>query len=386
MKTFKTIRSSSTLQTHKSSRTLALILFLCFCLPMFSMTAFAKSPPPEAQASDLLEAVAEQTGLPADADALMEAGYLNAASKRQLEKYNCFSSAVAWQVLLPAFGIYPYPAELYPDISPHPDYPNGSVYADARAAGILLSLVDPELNPTYVMSKPDFDTLLLKLKTTQFDLPAPETNNPYISAYEEAIATGETKPWNIHTYLGRNSVLAAYAYIPAGWLADFDARGWHIEFELPPNHPASKLAAYGYSSAGLTNYSIKTIIVANPSARTTVHEFAHFAAKYAQIDTNDMKGCFAREASGTISIIGLYASLSPSEYLAEFASYWLLHPDEQPTLRELAPDTADLTEYLIHALDDSIPIRTKLETTPANVQTITFSNIYLSAAKATKAA
>lgn len=335
---------------HPAHNTLARVfVLLLICVFMFSTTAFAKAPAIVAP-SDLINVVAERTGLPADLDALVYAGYLTAPEKRHLEKYDTFSNAVAWHVLLPAFGLYPYPAEFYPEIAPHPSWPNGTVYADARAAGIMLNLVDPQLEPNYAMTKSDFNVLVQKLKTTSFTLPVPSTTYPFIAVQEEAADATGLEPWDIHTYLGRNSVLSAYHLIPAGWLAEFNSRGWHINFTLPHDHPNPKLL--NYVSAGCTNFQTSTISIANPKAITTLHEFAHFAAKYGTVYLDDMEYCFNREASGVANILGLYAMTSPSEYLAEFTAYWLLYPDKQNTLRELAPASADLTEYLIHAFDD----------------------------------
>lgn len=337
---------------NTSYRFLSAMLTFLLTLGLVIPTAQAKSSPAAVRPADLLEAVSEQTGVPADYGALIEAGYLTAAEQRHLEKYDTFSCAVAWHVLLPAFGIYPYPAEFYPDISPHPSWPNGTVYADARAAGILLGLVDPSTEPNYAMTKSDFNTLLTALKSQIFTLPIPEATNPYIVAHETAAAEAGIAPWDIHTYLSRNSVLSAYDLIPSGWLATFDSLGYSIRFELPSNHPAPVLP--GYKSGGVTNYTEKFIAIDTYSPHATLHEFAHFAAKYSKIYADDMEYCFKHEAPATVKIIGLYASLSPSEYLAEFVSYWLLYPDKQTILRELAPATAELAEYVIAALDHTL--------------------------------
>lgn len=356
MKTFKTVRNPSNSRISKVSRIFAIILALCFCLPIFSVTASAKSAKSTAEAkpSDLIQVVAEQTGLEPNIDALMEAGYLSAAEKRHLEKYNAFSYAVAWHVLLPAFGIYPYPAEFYPDISPCSSWSNGTVYADARAAGILLGLVDPSIEPNYAISKSDFTALVNKLKTSP-KLPILQTDNPYVNAYEDAIASGEAAPWDIHSYRGRNSLLSAYDLIPAGWLATFQSLEYDVHFRLPTSR-TPKIP--GHTAAGVTNYAEKFIAVENCNPRATLHEFAHFAAKYAGLYVDDMERCYEHESSKVIAIIGIYSSLDFSEYLAEFASYWLLHPNDQSILRELAPETTALTEYLFHVLDYNIPVKT----------------------------
>lgn len=356
MKTSRTVRNPNNSRISKVPRIFALILTLCFCLTMLSVTASAKSAAATAEAkpSDLIQVVAEQTGLEPTADALMEAGYLSVAEKRHLDKYDAFSYAVAWHVLLPAFGIYPYPAEFYPDISPCSSWPNGTVYADARAAGILLGLIDPSIEPNYAISKSDFTALVNKLKTSP-QLPILQTDNPYINAREEAIAAGEAAPWDNHSYRGRNSLLSAYDFIPAGWLATFQSLGYDIRFRLPTDR-TSKIP--GHTAAGVTNYTEKFIAIENCDPKATLHELAHFAAKYAKLSVDVMEQCYEQESSKVISIIGLYASLDFSEYLAEFASYWLLHPNDQLILRELAPETTALTEYLLHVLDCNIPVKT----------------------------
>lgn len=333
-----------------SYRFLSTLLVLFLALSLATPTAQAKSAPAIVQPADLLKAVSEQTGIPADYDALIEAGYLTAAERRHLEKYNTFSCAVAWHVLLPAFGIYPYPAEFYPDISPHSSWPNGTVYADARAAGILLGLVDPATEPNYAMSKSTFNSLLATLKSQTFTLPVPKVTNPYIAAHETAALANNTAPWNIQTYLSRNSVLSAYEFIPAGWLTAFDSLGYDLYFELPSDHPAPALP--GYKSGGVTSFEEKFIAIGTYSPRATLHEFTHFAAKYGKVYVDDMEYCFKHEAPKVIDIIGPYAGLSASEYLAEFVSYWLLHPNDQATLQAAAPQTVVLTDYLLHSLDD----------------------------------
>ena len=131
-----------------------------------------------------------------------------------------------------------------------------------------------------------------------FCLPILQTDNPYVNAYEDAIASGEAAPWDIHSYRGRNSLLSAYDLIPAGWLATFQSLEYDVHFRLPTSR-TPKIP--GHTAAGVTNYAEKFIAVENCNPRATLHEFAHFAAKYAGLYVDDMERCYEHESSKVIA-------------------------------------------------------------------------------------
>lgn len=320
---------------------IVVVVLMSFTAPTASAANITYATP-----SDIINAVAEQTGLEPDINILVKAGYITSAEQRQFNRYGAFSYAVAWHILLPTFGIYPYPADIYPDIAPHPSWPNGTVYADARAAAILCGLADPETEPNFRITAQDFQSLLSRLQTEHPTLPVYESSCPFVTSVEDAATEAGTEPWNVRTYLGRNSLISAYPLIPESWLTDFATTGYEIHFELPADRPAgAKLD--GYKTVGLTNYTDRFLAIADANPKVTLHEFTHYIVKRADIDPDYLRACFDTEATDVLPFIGLYASLSPSEYIAEFVSYWQLNPAEQETLRSLAPNTADLTEYLI---------------------------------------
>ena len=131
-----------------------------------------------------------------------------------LTKNNVITWAVAYRVLLPVFGIYPYPASLYPEISTADQCVND--YANARCAAITIGLTTEKENPIQVMSASELETLVSTLRQG-VTLPRIETGIPYVDSVET---------WDRNSYEGRNSMIEAYAQIPAAWLTDFEAQGW----------------------------------------------------------------------------------------------------------------------------------------------------------------
>ena len=103
---------------------------------------------------------------------------ITTSEKKLIEKDKCITRAVAYRVLLPVYGIYPYPAEFYPEIAPAAQCIND--YANARCAAITLGLTTPEQNPIQVMSASELNALIAALdKGVRYYTSTPELLKKY---------------------------------------------------------------------------------------------------------------------------------------------------------------------------------------------------------------
>lgn len=320
------------------------LLFAMFC-PVASAISSSRQ---AAMPSALIEVVAEQTGLPADVDILIAANYLLPVEQQQFQAYQKFSHVVAWRVLLVAFGIYPYPAKIYPEVAPHPTWSGSNPYNDARTTAILCGIANPDDSPNAPVTTEELSRIVSQLRSGQLT-PLPDHTN-ICSYILEIEANAEENPWNAKNYLGRNSMILAYDLIPQNWLDDFNARGFSFHFELPSDYDSEIFGPLlpGYLAGGLTNFEERYIALGYCNgALNTLHEFTHYALWCTGLKTKDLEPYFNSEAGRTFEILGAYASVNSSEYMAEFTGHWLMLPDERDILRELAPQTAALAEQLI---------------------------------------
>lgn len=278
----------------------------------------------------MLDAASVKTGIPATIDDMLKEHVITTGEKKLIEKNDCITRAVAYRVLLPVYGIYPYPAEFYPEINAADQCIND--YANARCAAIVLGLTTPEQNPIQVMSASELKALIAALDKG-LTLPEIKTEIPYL----------QNIAWDRTSYEGRNSMMSAYSKLPAGWLADFDAQGWTIKYELPTtNGPQIE----GLTTAGSTNYTEKVIRIGRSGPQVTVHEFVHYIVKRAGVSKEQMEVVFKAEAAAMKDTLGIYSQTKASEYVPEFTAYWMLHADQQDSLRAIAPLTAQLAETL----------------------------------------
>ena len=282
----------------------------------------------------MLDAASAKTGIPANVDDMLKNHVITTSEKKLIEKDKCITRAVAYRVLLPVYGIYPYPAEFYPEIALAAQCIND--YANARCAAITLGLTTPEQNPIQVMSASELKVLIAALDKG-LTLPEIKTDIPYL----------QNIVWDRTSYEGRNSMMSAYSKLPAGWIADFDAQGWSIKYELPTSENASQNVVLGLTTAGSTSYTEKVIRIGRSDPQVTVHEFVHYVVKRAGVSKEQMEVVFKAEAAAMKDTLGIYSQTKASEYVPEFTAYWLLHADQQDSLRAIAPLTAQLAETLI---------------------------------------
>ncbi len=161
--------------------------------------------------------------------------------------------------------------------------------------------------------------------------------------------------------------------LPSDWLEDFDEKnwkfkaGWH-EGELTKKEEADYINDCHYSgqtfkAAGFTYYGNKTITVNGTKdlaflQTTVLHEFTHFAAfRVSQVNCyneHKVNQLYHKELEGAKHLLRDYATTNPSEYIAEFTSYWIQDPDLREQLREAAPETSAFVETLLNDYDNII--------------------------------
>lgn len=288
-----------------------------------------------ADPNTLIAVAAEKAGVEANLDALLKAHVITSAEKTLITKNNVITRAVAYRVLLPVFGIYPYPASLYPEISPADQCVND--YANARCAAITIGLTTEKENPIQVMSASELETLVSTLRQG-VTLPRIETGIPYVDSVET---------WDRNSYEGRNSMIEAYAQIPAAWLTDFEAQGWTFKYELPVPSKNS-IVIENHSVAGSTNYQEKVVRVGRSQGKVTLHEMVHYIVKRANISKDQMNVVFDAEKAVMKDILGPYSQTVGSEYVPEFVAYWLANPTQHDTLKATAPLSSQMAETMVN--------------------------------------
>lgn len=311
----------------------------------YKYDAIGLSSPAITTSKDLLDILYEQTDLH-NIDDLASAGYLSAAEARVLKKEDSvLNYATVWRILLPAFGIFPYPADCY-NIPQYPYAPPlAENYANARVAAILCGFTTENQRPDNLMPLGDLEKLVIDLKSGQAVLPTPNCDSSYILNIETAAAAMGVPAWDVKTYRGRNSFINSYKLIPQEWMVELESCGWGIKFQLPEDYqPINSLP--GGIVMGVTHYEYQTIYICDTPRRVTLHEFTHFVAARVGWDDEFLDTVFKDEASAMQATLGDYSQLSASEYLADFVAYWLLHPEMHNFLYISAPQSAVLAQEL----------------------------------------
>lgn len=315
-------------------RFLSLFLAVVLCCAMLATPAFAADSRP-CNAYTLIDAIADRLHLQSDLDTFVEQGIITETEKNFIIRHGSLTSAMAWRIALPVYGIYPYPAEFYPDIVPWANCTG--VYADARAAAINSTLASSDTAPDYYMTVTDLDTLLHRLATCDFLQPAiPTITCPYVDPY----AT-----WSLDTYAGRNSLIKAWDLLPPDWRDDFIYEAWSFRFSLPVNYHYYDDDTF-YATGGQTDYDARILYLCNSRTEVTLHEFTHFAYWRAGWSERTFRTAFNRESDNLRNYLSNYAQTSPTEYFCEFVAYWLLHPEAHAELNRLAPRSMALIRQL----------------------------------------
>lgn len=273
-------------------------------------------------------------------DCLVDRKILTSSEVELFESDSMVRRDVVWRTILPTYGVYPYPANIYVNL-PFPataDTPADQPYLDARVAAIACGLATTDDNPEEYMTQKEYDMLIAKLETGTIHLPDYNSGCPYL--------TNQT--WTAKTYRGRNSLMVGWKLIPSSWREDFLAQSWNIDFTLPSTIQSETGEVSRHTTAGVTNYQTKTISLDTSDPSTTIHEFAHYVAyRVGWLHNADFEADYTAEAPSLASLLGTYSQTTPREYFAEFVSYWLLHPESQSRLRTLAPKTSIWVEHII---------------------------------------
>lgn len=316
----------------KNFRKLCILLLITLIgLQWLTPCASAKSADSSADPQFLIEVIARRLDIPADSDTLVELGIITEPEQRFFREHQCITRAIAWRVLLPLYGILPYPSEFYPDIPKHTDC--NDFYNDARVAAILSGLATADTIPNLRLSQDELLDLLYQLQNGYFTLLTPPVPIPdHLSDIT----------WTYENYRYRNACMLASYIIPDAWLQDFHDQNWSIKckWQLDDNAPVE--IAEKYHSAGVTNYTDKTIYLSSYTVKIIAHEFTHYAANRLKWKHDYLSPYYEAEASNLAEILGAYSQAKPAEYFAEFVAYWLIHPDERAALLAIAPQTSQL--------------------------------------------
>lgn len=265
-----------------------------------------------------------------------------------LQTDSSVSRQVVWRIVLPAYGIYPYPAEVYSDLpfSTTADDPAEQPYVDARAAAVICGLASSTQDPTAAMSEQEFDVLIQKLDSGTISLPEYNIDCPYLQGHT----------WNAETYRGRNALLSAWEDIPVAWRTDFIAEGWQIDFTLPSEIETEQGLVSRDHAAGSIHYAGHIIHLDTSNPKTTLHEFGHYVTyRVGWLYDPELEAEFQTEGPVLAELLGKHSQESPREYIAEFIAHWLAYPDEQVQLAELAPNTTTRAKSLIYNYESLLP-------------------------------
>lgn len=328
----------------KISRLFVMFLFVIITFSLAVPCSQATSQDDDATPDQLFEVISKRLNTPVDADTLADFGIITAAEQRFFNTKNCVTAVVAWRILLPLYGIFPYPAEFYPDIPPAEGC--GSLYADARAAAIIAGIVTPDQRPNLRISKIELSDLVQKLDAGDYLAIAPPTPLPP----EIADFT-----WELNNYRYRNAFLLASERLPATWVNDFKANNWQIKCKWQLDDTALDELTEKFENAGLTNYADHTIYLSYYSFHVIAHEFTHYAANRLGWKHDYLLSYYEAEAQNVADILPTYAQTKPAEYFAEFVAHWIEYPEQQSELILNAPKTSALTVLLITEYASLLP-------------------------------
>lgn len=284
-----------------------------------------------------LEFISQKLNIEPTIDALVDAKIIQSSEKDFITEQPSLSRAVIWRIIFPVYDLYPYPAIFYPEFNlSSEDF--SQIYLDSCATALAYDLVTPGDSVYQYMSLAEFGQLTAFLDTSP-DLPTP-------LAPVDCPLVNLNANWNPETYLGRNSLLSAWEIVPENWHEDFIHNYWRFSFSLP-DATTSDQQASRYGISGVINYQQRTIFLGTANSDTTIHELTHFATHSLGWSDDFLNPFFQHESNRLIGILDKYAFTSCREYLAEFVTYWLMHPDEQTILNSLAPQTSAITIKLI---------------------------------------
>lgn len=259
-------------------------------------------------------------------DVLRERDVITGHEAELLER-NAITRAVIWNVTLPLFAIYPYPHELYPEISPVEQV--SGIYADARCAAIKTGLAHTRDHPNMAPTRGEFAVFLADLMRGGH-LP--------LEHYDSGIDYVELQPVTAETYHARNAMILGYWNIPQKYRDQFRADGWTVVFSNTAGGEGDRAV-----KGGLTSYKLKTIFLNRCGESGVYHEFGHYISEAAGI-RDYMYAFFHAEAPAARPLVGEYAMTGEQEFFAECFAYWLACPEGRDALRAAAPRTAALIE------------------------------------------
>lgn len=244
----------------------------------------------------------------------------------------------AYKVLLPLYGIYPYPAFYYPDILPRENHLDSTEDLDASIAAVLIGLTKPTAwRDINAMRKIDLFNLVAKLEAGEFTPLEAPTELP------ENIAN--TK-WDYRTFGLRNAILIARDQLPTAWYEDFLAQDWQFAYEIP-SEIAAQFNVPDTLPGAATVCAHKTIYLrtgcCTPSC--VAHELVHYLIYRANISADTLTEYY-EEAKAANFKMRKYGWTSPEEYFAVFMERWITIPKDRKTLTEKVPKTAALAAQL----------------------------------------
>lgn len=227
------------------------------------------------------------------------------------------------EILLPYFGIYPYPMSLYPDTELN--FAGLESQKIAWNAALLIGLIHDDLDPNEIITRGQLMNWMYLLETgSHTPLECPNTHPIFTAIKSES-------DWK-----ARNGFIKAMALIPEKYLQDFVDEGWSLYFDKDYD-------AFEESSMaiGITYYGDKAIAVRSADSSTDCHEFGHYVAHRTGISYM-LHSFYDLESENLSGILREYAMTNAAEYFACFFAAWLVQPNLHEELEEKAPYTSAL--------------------------------------------
>lgn len=316
--------------------TLFVTIALVFSLVPAAYATDTTTTPPDVATTDMLvQIISERLNVPCDMMTMIELGiipedsYLWNSTPYACDIYN---------ILLPIYGVYPYPAYYYPDILPREDHLSSGNSIESNIAAILTGLAKPSiwLNTTF-LSKAQLLELVDRLETGNYKPLEAPTELP------ESIADTE---WNYRSFGLRNLVLIARDQLPEAWYTDFLTQDWQLINELPAEYIETHKMP-DLTLAGVTSYADKTIYFRTfcDDLDILAHEFTHFAAWRAGIPGDQLAECYEEGQANGLSMRS-YGWTNAEEYFAVFMERWISSPKDREALTKQVPKTATLAQEL----------------------------------------
>lgn len=318
-----------------SSLILAIILVFSLTPTAFASTPYTDTPDINNATTDqLIQAIAEHLDVPADKQTMINLHIIDKESRLWDSENIYFCEAYA--ILLPVYGIYPYPAFLYPHILPRENHLYSTPRVEANIAAIIIGLEEPSRRAnTNPMTETDLKNLIQRL----------ETGN-YSSLETPITAPKDDTTYNFTTFNTRNIRLIAEYQLPDGWYADYLENGWKIVPEITAKHRAKHPNA-----AAITAYADQTIYFATGyrDYTTVAHEFTHYVVHRLGISKDTLAECYQEGRANDLNIRE-YGWNNSSEYIAVFMEQWLSYPNSHKRLYQQVPKTAALAQQLVDGL------------------------------------